>query len=289
MKIARIKDVLAGETYAILSNDAGKLITRSEIQEQTGIPLPPTVKDFMSNDWTNEVMAYQKDLEYDTSLDAVELLAPLPNPPTIICLAFNYYDHAKDAGLMPSDEPVIFIKPRTTLNSPYSDIICPPFVKRLDYEAEIAVVIGKRTKAVSEEEALNSVFGYMIMHDVSARDIQFKDKQFTRGKGIDTFAPCGPWITTKDEISDPQNLAIITRVNDEVRQNSSSLNMVIPIKRIISSLSSVMTIEVGDIISTGTPAGVAMSMADPKYLKDGDIVEIAIEKLGKIRNRVTIK
>jgi 2-keto-4-pentenoate hydratase/2-oxohepta-3-ene-1,7-dioic acid hydratase in catechol pathway len=289
MKIARIKDIIAGETYAILSNDAGKLITRSEIQEQTGIPLPPTVKDFMFNDWTNEVMAYQKDLEYDTSLDAVELLAPLPNPPTIICLAFNYYDHAKDAGLMPSDEPVIFIKPRTTLNSPYSDIICPPFVKRLDYEAEIAVVIGKRTKAVSEEEALDSVFGYMIMHDVSARDIQFKDKQFTRGKGIDTFAPCGPWITTKDEISDPQNLAIITRVNDEVRQNSSSLNMVIPIKRIISSLSSVMTIEAGDIISTGTPAGVAMSMADPKYLKHGDIVEIAIEKLGKIRNRVTVK
>lgn len=289
MKIARIKDILAGETYAILSNDAGKLITRSEIQEQTGIPLPPTVKDFIFNDWTNEIMAYQKDLEYDTSLDAVELLAPLPNPPTIICLAFNYYDHAKDAGLMPSDEPVIFIKPRTTLNSPYSDIICPPFVKRLDYEAEIAVVIGKRTKAVSEEEALDSVFGYMIMHDVSARDIQFKDKQFTRGKGIDTFAPCGPWITTKDEISDPQNLAIITRVNDEVRQNSSSVNMVIPIKRIISSLSSVMTIEAGDIISTGTPAGVAMSMADPKYLKDGDIVEIAIEKLGKIRNRVTVK
>jgi 2-keto-4-pentenoate hydratase/2-oxohepta-3-ene-1,7-dioic acid hydratase in catechol pathway len=289
MKIARIKDISAGETYAILSRDAGKLVTRSGIQEQTGIPLPPTVKDFMFNDWTNEVMAYQEEIEYDTSLDAVELLAPLPNPPTIICLAFNYYDHAKDAGLMPSDEPVIFIKPRTTLNSPYSDIICPRFVKRLDYEAEIAVVIGKRTKGISEEEALSSVFGYMIMHDVSARDIQFKDKQFTRGKGIDTFAPCGPWITTKDEIADPQNLTIVTRVNDEVRQNSSSLNMVIPIKRIISSLSSVMTIEAGDIISTGTPAGVAMSMAEPKYLKHGDIVEIAIERLGRIRNRITVK
>ena len=289
MKIARIKDNSSGETYAILSHDAGKLVTRSGIQEQTGIPLPPTVKDFMFNDWTNEVMAYQEEIEYDTSLDAVELLAPLPNPPTIICLAFNYYDHAKDAGLMPSDEPVIFIKPRTTLNSPYSDIICPRFVKRLDYEAEIAVVIGKRTKGISEEEALSSVFGYMIMHDVSARDIQFKDKQFTRGKGIDTFAPCGPWITTKDEIADPQNLTIVTRVNDEVRQNSSSLNMVIPIKRIISSLSSVMTIEAGDIISTGTPAGVAMSMAEPKYLKHGDIVEIAIERLGRIRNRVTVK
>ena len=289
MKIARLKDISVGETYAILSHEADKFVTRSDIQEQTGIPLPLAIKDFMFNDWIKEVKAHQKELEYNNNLEPAELLAPLPNPPTIICLAFNYYDHAKDAGLMPSDEPVIFIKPRTALNSPFSDIICPPFVKRLDYEAEIAVVIGKRTKHISEEEALDSVFGYMIMHDVSARDIQFKDKQFTRGKGIDTFAPCGPWITTKDEIDDPQNLTILTRVNEEVRQNSSSLNMVIPIKRIISSLSNIMTIEAGDIISTGTPAGVAMSMAEPKYLKHGDIVEIAIEKLGRIRNRVTVK
>jgi 2-keto-4-pentenoate hydratase/2-oxohepta-3-ene-1,7-dioic acid hydratase in catechol pathway len=289
MKIARLKDTSVGETYAILSHEADKFVTRSDIQEQTGIPLPLAIKDFMFNDWIKEVKAHQKELDYNNNLEPAELLAPLPNPPTIICLAFNYYDHAKDAGLMPSDEPVIFIKPRTALNSPFSDIICPPFVKRLDYEAEIAVIIGKRTKHISEEEALNSVFGYMIMHDVSARDIQFKDKQFTRGKGIDTFAPCGPWITTKDEIDDPQNLTILTRVNEEVRQNSSSLNMVIPIKRIISSLSNIMTIEAGDIISTGTPAGVAMSMAEPRYLKHGDFVEIAIEKLGKIRNRVTVK
>src|SRR5919106_5411319 len=286
MKIARIRDISAGETYAILSRDAGKLVTRSGIQEQTGIPLPPTVKDFMFNDWTNEVMAYQEEIEYDTSLDAVELLAPLPNPPTIICLAFNYYDHAKDAGLMPSDEPVIFIKPRTALNSPYSDIICPTFVRRLDYEAEIAVVVGKKTKEVSEDEALDSVFGYMIMHDVSARDIQFKDKQFTRGKGMDTFAPCGPWITTRDEVEDPQHLSIVTKVNGETRQNSSSSNMVIPVRRIISTLSVTMTLEPGDIISTGTPAGVAMSMKEPKYLKDGDVVEITIERLGAIRNRI---
>ena len=289
MKIARLKDISVGETYAILSHEADKFVTRLDIQEQTGIPLPLAIKDFMFNDWIKEVKSHQKELDYNNNLEPAELLAPLPNPPTIICLAFNYYDHAKDAGLMPSDEPVIFIKPRTALNSPFSDIICPPFVKRLDYEAEIAVIIGKRTKHISEEEALDSVFGYMIMHDVSARDIQFKDKQFTRGKGIDTFAPCGPWITTKDEIDDPQNLTILTRVNEEVRQNSSSLNMVIPIKRIISSLSSIMTIEAGDIISTGTPAGVAMSMAEPKYLKHGDIVEIAIEKLGIIRNRVTVK
>jgi 2-keto-4-pentenoate hydratase/2-oxohepta-3-ene-1,7-dioic acid hydratase in catechol pathway len=139
---------------------------------------------------------------------------------------------------------------------------------------------------VPEDKALDSVFGYMILHDVSARDIQFKDKQFTRGKGIDTFAPCGPWITTKDEISDPQNLHITTKVNGETRQNSSSSNMVIPIRRIISTLSVTMTLEPGDIISTGTPAGVAMSMKEPKYLKDGDVVEITIERLGTIRNRI---
>ena len=133
---------------------------------------------------------------------------------------------------------------------------------------------------------MDSVFGYMIFHDVSARDMQFQDKQFTRGKGIDTFAPCGPWITTKDEIIDPQNLKILTKVNGEVRQNSTSSKMVIPIKKIISSLSQLMTLEPGDIISTGTPAGVAMSMNNPKYLKDGDLVEISIEKLGTIRNKV---
>ncbi|HEY7570651.1 MAG TPA: fumarylacetoacetate hydrolase family protein [Nitrososphaeraceae archaeon] len=286
MKIARLHDNSSGDSYGIISSDGKKILTRAEIQEQTGIPIPPSVKEFMFNGWINELIEYKDELEYRRYVKDIELLAPLPNPPKIICLAFNYYDHARDAGLTPSDEPVIFIKPRTALNSPFNDIICPQFVKRLDYEAEIAAVIGKDIKKASEEQSLESVFGYMILHDVSARDIQFKDKQFTRGKSIDTFAPCGPWITTKDEINDPQNLKIMTRVNGETRQNSSSGNMVLPIKKIIASLSSVMTIEAGDIISTGTPAGVAMSMKEPRYLKDGDIVEIEIEKLGIIRNRI---
>jgi len=277
------------ETYAIVSEDGTRLITRLEIQEQTGIPLPFSVKEFMFKGWLDEVKKHRRKLDYVHKVEEIHLLAPLPNPPKIICLAFNYYDHAKDAGLTPSDEPVIFMKPRTTLNSPYSNIVCPSFVKRLDYEAEIAAIIGKDTKKASIDQSVDSIFGYMILHDVSARDIQFKDKQFTRGKSIDTFAPCGPWITTKDEISDPQNLEIITKVNGELRQKSSSVNMVIPIKKIISSLSSIMTMEEGDIISTGTPAGVAMSMKEPKYLKDGDIVEISIENLGTIRNKVVFQ
>ncbi|MGC2425764.1 MAG: fumarylacetoacetate hydrolase family protein [Nitrososphaeraceae archaeon] len=289
MKIARIKDTKIGYTYAIVSDDRKKLITKSEIQEQTGIPIPQSIKEFMFKGWLNEIKRHQISLMYNHRIEDIELLAPLPNPPKIICLAFNYYDHARDAGLTPSDEPVIFMKPRTTLNSPFNDIICPSFVKRLDYEAEIAVIIGEDTKKVSESQALESVFGYMILHDVSSRDIQFKDKQYTRAKSIDTFAPCGPWITTKDEVTDPQNLKIITKVNGETRQNSSSMNMVISIRKIISSLSNIMTIEAGDIISTGTPAGVAMSMKEPRYLKDGDIVEIDIEKLGMIRNRVVFQ
>jgi len=286
MKIARVRTKEYGETYGIVSNDFNKIITKNEIQEQTGIPLPLNIKEFLFNNWLDEVIKNNTKLIFNKNLDDIELLTPLSNPSKIICLAFNYYDHAKDAGLTPSYEPVIFLKPRTALNNPYNDILCPGNVQRLDYEAEIAVIIGKTTKKVSEDEAINSIFGYMIFHDVSARDIQFQDKQFTRGKSIDTFAPCGPWITTKDEIKDPQNLKIITKVNGEVRQNSTSSKMVIPIKKIISSLSQLITIEPGDIISTGTPAGVAMSMNNPKYLKDGDLVEISIENLGTIRNKV---
>ena len=287
MKIGRIKIEEIGGTYGIISADGRKIITKQDFQEQTGVPIPQTVKEFIVRGWFSEVEKYLPTVEFSSNIDEVNLLAPIPDPSKIICLAFNYYDHARDAGLTPSDEPVIFIKPRTALNHPFDNIVCPKFVQRLDYEAELAIIIGKNTKNIEPEKASESVFGYMILHDVSARDIQFKDKQFTRGKGIDTFAPCGPWITTKDEILDAQNLQIITKVNGEIRQNSSSSKMVISIEKIISSLSRIMTLEAGDIISTGTPAGVAMSMKEPKYLKDGDIVEITIENIGTIRNRIT--
>lgn len=287
MKIGSIRIKGLGETYGIISSDGKNIITKLDFQEQTGVPIPQTIKEFILRGWINEVKKYINDITFSNKLNDTDLLAPIPDPSKIICLAFNYYDHARDAGLTPSDEPVIFIKPRTALNNPFNDVVCPSFVERLDYEAELAVIIGKNTKNIESGNAADYIFGYTILHDVSARDIQFKDKQFTRGKSIDTFAPCGPWITTKDEINDPQNLQIVTKVNGEIRQNSSSSKMVISIERIISSLSKVMTLEAGDIISTGTPAGVAMSMKEPKYLKNGDIVEITIENLGTIRNRIT--
>ena len=287
MKIGRIKIEEVGETYGIISPDGKSIITKLDFQEQTGVPIPQTIKEFIVRGWIDEVKKYLNDLNFSNKINNTDLLAPIPDPSKIICLAFNYYDHARDAGLTPSNEPVIFIKPRTTLNHPFNDVVCPYFVERLDYEAELAVIIGKNTKDIEPENASDCIFGYTILHDVSARDIQFKDKQFTRGKSIDTFAPCGPWITTKDEIEDPQNLQIVTKVNGQIRQNSSSSKMVISIEKIISSLSKVMTLEAGDIISTGTPAGVAMSMKEPKYLKSGDVVEITIENLGTIRNRIT--
>jgi len=287
MKIGRIKIEEVGETYGIISPDGKSIITKLDFQEQTGVPIPQTIKEFIVRGWIDEVKKYLNDINFSNKINNTDLLAPIPDPSKIICLAFNYYDHARDAGLTPSNEPVIFIKPRTTLNDPFNDVVCPYFVERLDYEAELAVIIGKNTKDIEPENASDCIFGYTILHDVSARDIQFKDKQFTRGKSIDTFAPCGPWITTKDEIDDPQNLQIVTKVNGEIRQNSSSSKMVISIEKIISSLSKVMTLEAGDIISTGTPAGVAMSMKEPKYLKSGDVVEITIENLGTIRNRIT--
>lgn len=287
MKIARIKlKKNSLETYGIVSSDGKKIITKEHIQETTGIPVPPRITDFLFGGWLEEVNYNKDGLNYDVSVEDVELLAPIPNPPKIICLAFNYFDHARDAGLTPTEEPVIFLKPSTALNSPHGDVISPSYVKRLDYEAELAVVMGKKIKKISEDDSLDAIFGYMIFHDVSARDIQFRDKQFTRGKSIDSFAPCGPWITTKEEIKDPQKLKIMTKVNGEIRQNSSSSNMVIPIKKIIASLSNLITIEPGDIISTGTPAGVAMSMKEPRYLKHEDIVEISIEGLGTIKNRI---
>jgi 2-keto-4-pentenoate hydratase/2-oxohepta-3-ene-1,7-dioic acid hydratase in catechol pathway len=195
-------------------------------------------------------------------------------------------DHAKEQNLEPPEEPSIVLKPRTALNGTESEIVCPDFVTQLDYEIELALIIGKTCKNISEEDAKDAIFGYMILNDVSARDIQFKDKQFTRGKSFDTFAPCGPWITTTDEIKNPQNLKLITKINGEIRQNSSTSNMFIKIPEIVASLSKVMTLEKGDIISTGTPAGVMLNKPNAVFLRNGDTIEMEIEGLGVLKNTV---
>ncbi|MEK0348658.1 MAG: fumarylacetoacetate hydrolase family protein [Nitrosopumilus sp.] len=272
------------ETYGFVKGD--KVATKDEITFLTGVPIPYTVKDFLFDGWYDEIKNKIEDLPYEENISKFKVLSPIPNPNKIICLAFNYADHAEEQGLQAPEDPVIVIKPRTTLTSTESDIVCPDFVSELDYEVELAVIIGKNCKNVSVEDASKAVFGYMVFNDVSARDIQFKDKQFTRGKSFDTFAPCGPWITTADEIQDAQNLKLTTKINGELRQNSSTSKMFIKIPEIISKISKVMTLEKGDIIATGTPAGVALNNPNTVFLKDGDRVEMEIESLGILKNTI---
>ena len=283
MKIARLlKD--GKETYGIIKND--KVATRQIITYETGVPLPLSIRDFLFDGWYNEIENKISDSSFQNNLKNFQLIEPLPNPSKIICLTFNYPNHAKENNVMSPKDPVIFFKPRTSLCGTGSDIICPSFVKQLDYEIELAVIIGEKIKNVDENKAKDCIFGYMVFNDVSARDIQMQDKQFTRGKSFDTFAPSGPYITTASEIPNPQDLRLVTKVNDQIRQDSSTKNMFISISSIISKLSKVMTLEKGDIITTGTPEGVALNNPGIPFLKDGDKIEMEIEKLGKITNTV---
>lgn len=221
----------------------------------------------------------------------VKILAPLIHPPKIICLGLNYFDHIEEditrRGRTVPDEPVIFLKPSTAIIGPKEPIVKPSFVKQLDYEAELAIIIGAKAKNVPVEAAGSHIFGYTILNDVSARDVQLKDGQWTRGKSFDTFAPIGPCIVTRNQIPNPMNLYIRTWVNGELRQNSSTKNMVFNVYEIVHHLSRVMTLEPCDIIATGTPAGVGIAFKPgPKFLKKGDVVTIEIEGIGVLENFV---
>jgi 2-keto-4-pentenoate hydratase/2-oxohepta-3-ene-1,7-dioic acid hydratase in catechol pathway len=291
LKVARILNRNEEETFALVNNEGQKrLILRTEIQKQKGLDLPERLEDFIFQGYEDKINDDLDNLSYSHSLNEFKILPPITNTFKIICLAFNYADQAEwiRFGRRPPSEPVIYLKPRTSLIGPFDDIICPSIVKQLDYEGELAFVMGKRCKNIAQEDALGYIAGYFIMNDISARDIQFVDKQYSRAKGFDTFGPCGPWLTTSDEIPDPGNLQLTTRVNNEIRQNSSTKNLVLKIDRIIHRLSKVMTLEPGDIISTGTPTGTALSLSSHLnvYLRQGDVVEVEIEKLGKISNSV---
>ena len=283
MKIARLMQN-GNETYGLIKD--GNVATKDSIVSQTGVPLPLGIMDFLFDGWYDEIKDKISSISFQDKIEKFRLLHPLPTPSKIICLTFNYPKHAKEQNYVSTKEPVIFIKPRTTLCGTGSEIKCPNFVKQLDYEIELAVIISKTCKNIDEVSAKGYVFGYMIFNDVSARDIQMEDKQFTRGKSFDTFAPCGPWITSVDEIDDIENLQMTTRINEQIRQRSSTKNMFIKIPSIISKLSKIMTLEKGDIIATGTPEGVALNNPDIPFLKDGDIIHMEIEGLGTIQNTV---
>ena len=219
------------------------------------------------------------------SIDEIEFL-PAVRPSKILAIGRNYVDHAIEGGAEPPSTPLLFNKLPNSLSAHNAPIALSNLSQKVDYEAELAVVIGRRARQVSEANALEHVFGYTLINDVSARDLQFGDGQWTRGKGLDTFAPLGPFITTRDEIADVQALKIEGRLNGEVMQSSNTAKMIFKIGYLISYLSQGITLEPGDVIATGTPEGVGVFRDPPVLLKAGDVYEVEIEGLGTLRNPV---
>jgi 2-keto-4-pentenoate hydratase/2-oxohepta-3-ene-1,7-dioic acid hydratase in catechol pathway len=217
-------------------------------------------------------------------LASVKLLAPMPRPPKIICIGLNYRDHAIESKLEIPKIPVVFSKYPSVTIGPGDSIVLPKNSVKPDYEAELAVVIGKNGRHVSAENWHEYVFGYMCLNDVSARDFQMATSQWMIGKTFDTFAPMGPSIVTADEIADPHALDISLDINGETLQKSNTRELIFRIPDLIAYLSSVFTLEPGDIISTGTPSGVGFSYHPPRWLKPGDNVTVTIEGIGKLTN-----
>jgi 2-keto-4-pentenoate hydratase/2-oxohepta-3-ene-1,7-dioic acid hydratase in catechol pathway len=228
------------------------------------------------------------------ALSEVQLDAPIPRPrKNVVCLGLNYAEHARESaearGRQPTilKAPLFFTKAPTTINKPYGTLIIDRAVStQVDWEAELAVIIGKPGKNIREEDALSHVFGYAVLNDVSARDIQSRHTQYFKGKSIDGYCPMGPWIVTADEIPDPQKLKLCLRVNGVTKQDDTTANMLFDVRSIITILSHGMTLEAGDIIATGTPSGVGFARNPPEFLQAGDIMETEIEGIGTLRNTV---
>lgn len=219
-------------------------------------------------------------------VEKARLAAPIPRPPKIICIGLNYRDHAIESNMPIPETPTVFAKFPTAVLAPGAPIVLPKASTRPDYEAELAVVIGKGGRHIPEARWREHVFGYTIMNDVSARDFQMATTQWMIGKTFDTFAPIGPAIVTADEIDNPHNLAISLDLSGDVMQNSNTSNLIFGVPRLIAYLSSVFTLEPGDIIATGTPPGVGFARTPPRYLMPGDEVRVRIEKIGELYNPV---
>ncbi|WP_433957595.1 fumarylacetoacetate hydrolase family protein [Cytobacillus horneckiae] len=223
-------------------------------------------------------------------LTAVKLLAPIPRPSkNIFCVGKNYAKHAIEMGSAADipDDIIVFTKAPTAVAGPDQIILNhQEITSQLDYEGELAVIIGKEGRGITEEAALDYVFGYTIINDVTARDLQSKHKQFFIGKSLDTTCPMGPWIVAKESVGNPNKLNIETKVNGEIRQSSNTENFIFPVEKVISILSQGMTLEPGDVIATGTPEGVGKGFKPPRFLQRGDQVEITVESVGTLVNRI---
>lgn len=256
----------AGSTSEVISRGPGGVRDLEALLSGTG-----------SGSRTQGVVGYR--------VDEIEFL-PATYPGKILAIGRNYIDHAIEGGAEPPKSPLLFNKLPNSLNAHNAAIVLPAISSQVDYEAELAVVIGRTARRVSEADAIGHVFGYSLINDVSARDLQYGDGQWTRGKSLDTFAPLGPFITTRDEIEDVQALKIEGILNGEVMQSSNTAKMIFKVAFLVSYLSQGITLSPGDVIATGTPDGVGIFRKPPVLLKAGDVFEVRIEKLGTLRNSV---
>jgi 2-keto-4-pentenoate hydratase/2-oxohepta-3-ene-1,7-dioic acid hydratase in catechol pathway len=225
--------------------------------------------------------------ESSGGINEPEFLCPLFRPSKMLGIGLNYMGHIREQAGKAPEYPIVFAKYPSSLNDPTGDIVVDPeLTQRADYEAELAVVVGAKVRDVPEDSALNVVFGYTVANDVSARDLQRRDSQFSRSKSFDTYCPAGPWITTADHVPDPNGLQIRSWVNGDLRQDSTTKEMIFDVPFLISYLSRGITLEPGDVILTGTPEGVGFAMDPPSYLSHGDLVVCEVEGLGRISNQV---
>jgi 2,4-didehydro-3-deoxy-L-rhamnonate hydrolase len=219
--------------------------------------------------------------------DGIRLGSPIARPSKIVCIGLNYADHAKETGAAMPAEPVIFLKSTTALVGPHDDIMIPRDSKKTDWEVELSVVIGKKASYVEEADAMDYVAGYCLHNDVSEREFQLeRNGTWDKGKGCDTFAPIGPFLATKDEVQDVNNLRLWLKVNDKMYQDGSTANLIFKVPFLIAYVSQFMTLLPGDVISTGTPAGVGLGLNPQVYLKPGDVVELGIDGLGSSKQKV---
>lgn len=252
-----------------------------------------TLVDLIKTDMHDEMInLLEKNDQYSISINAITLLAPIPKVnKNVLCVGKNYRDHAIEMGSekdIPSD-PMIFTKAPTTISNPNEVLSFSQDVsEQLDYEGELAIVIGKDGKRISREDAMEHVFGYTIVNDITARDLQKKHGQFFIGKSLNQSCPMGPAILHRSAIEDPHQLNIVTAINNEVRQNGNTSDLIFDIPELISVLSKGMTLEAGDIIATGTPSGVGKGFKPPKFLRDGDKITISIEGIGSLQNEISI-
>ncbi len=266
------------------------------IEKILGKDAPRTLLDYI----TQMCSAPAKKPDFENLTDGipvqnVKLLAPLPNPiRNVFCVGKNYLDHVKELSSfdinqfsLENEIPIFFTKATTCINEPYGNVSMHVDVtNQVDYEAELAVIIGRVGKNIKAKDAGDYIFGYTLLNDFTARDMQKDHKQWFKGKSLDGYCPMGPWIATKNEINDPHNLDIASYVNGEMRQNSNTKNMIFQIGRLIEDLSKGMTLLPGDILATGTPSGVGAGFNPPKFLKKGDKVKVVVEGIGEIENKM---